>query len=172
MKRRVQWQQWTQQGKSCSPSDAKPSTHISTEHQGCHLHPPGDGPRTKDNHGSHYGQHFVRLRTRTTSWSTVSCKQGRKTRCKCAPANFPCTALCYFQLWRRPQCRLAWWQHSNLPANFVWVVATSFLFKLWIYCPIGTLDCDFWIDSLQIFRVFHTSIETHISPFHTSTTRP
>ena len=21
---------------------------VSTEHQGCHLHPPGDGPRTKD----------------------------------------------------------------------------------------------------------------------------
>ena len=43
------------------------NTYISTEHQGCHLHPPGDGPRTKDNHGSHYGQHFARLRTRTTS---------------------------------------------------------------------------------------------------------
>ena len=43
------------------------NTYISTEHQGCHLHPPGDGPRTKDNHGSRYGQHFVRLRTRTTS---------------------------------------------------------------------------------------------------------
>ena len=26
---------------------------------------------TKDNHGSHYGQHFVRLRTRTTSRCTV-----------------------------------------------------------------------------------------------------
>ena len=25
---------------------------------------------------------------------------------------------------------------------------------LWIYCPVGTLDCDFWIDSLQIFRGF------------------
>ena len=22
------------------------NTYISTEHQGCHLHPPGDGPRT------------------------------------------------------------------------------------------------------------------------------
>ena len=27
---------------------------------------------TKDNHGSHYGQHFVRLRTRTTSRCTVA----------------------------------------------------------------------------------------------------
>ena len=25
------------------------------------------------------------------------CKQGRKTRCKYAPANFPYTALCYFE---------------------------------------------------------------------------
>ena len=40
---------------------------------------------------------------------------------------------------------------------------------LWIYCPVGTLDCDFRIDSLQIFR---GSIKTHISPFHTSTARP
>ena len=48
------------------------NTCISTEHQGCHLRPPGDGPRAKDNHGSHYGQHFVRLRTRTTSLCTVA----------------------------------------------------------------------------------------------------
>ena len=36
------------------------------EHQSCHLHPPGDGPRTKDDRGSHCGQHFARLRTRAT----------------------------------------------------------------------------------------------------------
>ena len=54
------------------------NTYISTEHQGCHLHPPGDGPRTKDNHGSHYVRHFVRLRTRTTSRSTVAANKAVK----------------------------------------------------------------------------------------------
>ena len=112
VKRTVQWQQWMQQGKSCYPNDAKPSrtfplhrmlfvstlyvqpikhlfgANVSTEHQSCHLHPPGDEPRTKDNHESHYGQHFVRL-------IHCGCKQGCKTRCKCAAANLPCTALCH-----------------------------------------------------------------------------
>ena len=70
-----------QQGKSCSPNDAKPlrtfplhrmlfvstlymqcikqlfGASVSTEHQGCHFHPPWGGSRTKGNHGSnHYGQ--------------------------------------------------------------------------------------------------------------------
>ena len=73
---------------------------------------------------------------------------------------------CLMLLWRRLQCTLAWWQHSNLPADFVWVVATSFLFKLWIYCPVGTLDCDFWIDSLQIFRGFRWSTYITILYLH------
>ena len=33
---------------------------------------------TKDIHGSHYGRHFVRLRTRTTSWSTVAANKAVK----------------------------------------------------------------------------------------------
>ena len=52
--------------------------YISTEHQCCHLRPPGDGPKTKDNYGSHYGQHFARLRTRTTNWSTVAANKAVK----------------------------------------------------------------------------------------------
>ena len=48
--------------------------------------------------------------------------------CSCQLAMY-----CLMLLWRRLQCRLAWWQHSNLPADFAWVVAASFLFMLWIY---------------------------------------
>ena len=77
---------------------------------------------------------------------------------------------CLMLLWRRLQCRLAWWQHSNLPADFVWVVATSFLFKLWIYSVLS----EHWIatSELIVCRFFEGSIKTHISPFHTSTARP
>ena len=35
-------------------------TSVSTEHQSCHLHLPGDGSRTKDNHESHHGQQTLR----------------------------------------------------------------------------------------------------------------
>ena len=38
--------------------------NVFTEHH-------GDRSRTRNNHGSHYGQHFARLWTRATSWSTV-----------------------------------------------------------------------------------------------------
>ena len=51
---------------------------VSTEHQGRHLHPPGDGPKTKDNHGSRYGQHFARLMTRARSCSTVAVNKAVK----------------------------------------------------------------------------------------------
>ena len=56
---------------SCSQSSLFGAS-VSTEHQGCHLHLPGDGPRTKDNHGSHCGQRFARLSTHVMSWSTVA----------------------------------------------------------------------------------------------------
>ena len=45
------------------------NTNISTEHQGCHLHPLGDGPWTTMEATS---DNFVRLRTRTTSQCTVA----------------------------------------------------------------------------------------------------
>ena len=55
---------------TCSVSSNCFGVIVSTEHQGCHLQPSGDGPRMKDNHGSHYGQHFVRHHA--TSWSMVA----------------------------------------------------------------------------------------------------
>ena len=71
------------------------NTYISTEHQGCHLHPPGDGPRTKDNHGSHYVRHFVRLRTRTTSRSTVAANKAVKQD---ASVQLPASHVCLMLL--------------------------------------------------------------------------
>ena len=58
--------------------------NVFTEHQGCHLHPPAGGSRTKDNDGGfHHGQHFARLRTRPTSsssnWILMSCQPHRVT---------------------------------------------------------------------------------------------
>ena len=70
------------------------STYISTEHQGCHLHPPGDGPRTT------MKPLWTTLRQTEDSYYEpvyCGCKQDCKTRCKCAAANFPCTVLCYFE---------------------------------------------------------------------------
>ena len=112
-KRTLQWQKWMKQGKSCFPNDAKPSrtfplhrmlfhslpahptcslssmfgASVSTEHQGCHLHPPGDGPSVKDNHGSHYGQHFVRLRTCAMNWSTVPVAANKAVKINLKNAN-------------------------------------------------------------------------------------
>ena len=143
------------------------NTYISTEHQGCYVRPPGDGPKTKDNHRSHYGQHFVRLRTRARSWSTVAGNKAVKIKLQVCSCQLP--MCCLMLLWRRFQCGLALWQHSNLQADFVRVGATSFLFKLWIYYPVGALDCDFWFDSSQIFRGFHWNIYHHFihpAPVH------
>ena len=66
-----------QQGKSCSPNEAKQSTHIYL-HRAPRLPSPSAWGWTKDNHGSHYGQHFVRLRTRTTSRCTVAANKAVK----------------------------------------------------------------------------------------------
>ena len=78
---------------------------------------------------------------------------------------------CLMLLWRRLQWTLTWWQHLNLQADFVWIVATSFLFTLWIYSVLS----EHWTatpELIAVFRFLEGSTETHKSPFHTSTTRP
>ena len=83
-----------QQVKSCSPNDAKPSTQI---------YPQSAKVAISISLGLKQGQLWKPL------WTTLrqaedsyyepmhcGCKQDCKTRCKCAGANFPCTALCYF----------------------------------------------------------------------------
>ena len=123
MKRTVQWQQWMQQGKSCSPSDAKPSTHISPQSTkvaisirlGMDQEQPWKPLWTT----------LVRLRTRTTSLCTVAANKTVKQDASVQlPTShvLPCATLEETSLMKR----LAWWKHSNLPADFVWVVATSF----------------------------------------------
>ena len=151
IKRTVQWQQWMQQGKSCSPNDAKPSTHISPQTTKVAI-----SIRlgwTKDNHGSHYGQHFVRLRTRTTSRCTVA---SNKTVKQDASVQLPTShVLPYATLEEtamQTSLMTAFESSSRFCVsccNFASVQVRNLL------SPVGTLDCDFWIDRLQIFRGFH-----------------
>ena len=141
------------------------NTYISTEHQGCHLHLPGAGPRTTmettmDNASSGWGLvlRAYALWLQARLWNKMQV-------CSCQLPMY-----CLMLLWRRLICRLAWWQHLNLPADFVWVVATSFLFRLWIYSVLS----EHWIatSELIVCRFCEGSIKTHISPLHTSTARP
>ena len=155
----------------CSKAKAVLSKMQSHQHMYLHRAPrlpsPSAWGRTKDNHGSRYGQHFVRLRTRTTCLCTVA---ANKTVKQDASVQLPTSHVLPYATLKRFQCRLAWWQHSNLPADFVWVVATSFLFMLWIYSVLS----EHWtaISELIVCRFFGGPIKTHISPFHTSTARP
>ena len=64
------------------------------------------------------------------------CKQGCKTRCKCAAANFPCTVEEF-----ESSSRL-----SVSCCNFISVHVMHLLSPAW------ALDFDFWTDSIQIFK--------------------
>ena len=92
--------------KQCSDnsecSKAKAVLPTMQNHQHIYLH---SAPRlpspsawgwTKDNHGNHYG-HLRQAEDSYYEPMHCGCKQDCKTRCKCAAANFPCTALLYFE---------------------------------------------------------------------------
>ena len=87
-------------------------------------------------------------------WKSVSCyelidygcKQGCKTRCKCAAANFPCTALCYCG----GDCNK---DSIRILQPTLWVVQLHFNFisvhVMNLLSPVWTLDCDFLRVSLK-----------------------
>ena len=152
MKRTVQWQQWMQQGKSCSPNDTKPSTHIYL-HRAPWLPSPSAWGWTKDNHGSHYGQHFVRLRTRTTSRCTVA---SNKTVKQDASVQLPTSHVLPYATLEETAMQTSLMTAFESSSRFC-VSCCNFISVqvMNLLSPVGTLDCDFWIDSLQIFRGFH-----------------
>ena len=131
-----------QQGKSCSPNDTKPSTHIYL-HSTPRLPSPSVWGWTKDNHGSHYGQHFVRLRTRTTSRCTVAVKQDTSVK-QDASVQLPTShVLLYATLEEtavQTSLMTAFESSSRFCVscfNFISVQVMNLL------SPVGTLDCDF-----------------------------
>ena len=162
MKRTVQWQQWMQQGKSCSPNDAKPSKHISPQ---C----------TKVAISIRLG--MDQRQPRKPLWTTlrqaedsyyepIHCgfKQDCKTRCKCAAANVPCMPYVTLKETSMQTSLMTVFESSSRfcvsCCNFISFQVTNLL------SPVGTLDCDFWIDSLQIFRGFHSNTYITISYIH------
>ena len=179
MKRTVQWQQWMQQGKSCSPNDAKPSrtfplhrmpfvstlymqrikqlfgARVSTEHQDCHFHPPGDGSRTKGNHGSnHYGQ------AEDLCYELIhcGCKQDASVQ---LPASHVLPYATVDETSLKTSLMIAFksssWRCMSC-CNFISVHVMNILSPVW------PLDCDFWIDSIQIFFLgFHWNTYITIS---------
>ena len=151
MKRTVQWQQWMQQGKSCSLNNAKPSTHTSP--QSTKVAFPSAWGWTKDNHGSHYGQHFIRLRTRTTSRCTVV---ANKTVKQDTSVQLPTSHVLPYATLEETAMQtslMTAFEYSSRfcvsCCNFISVQVMNLL------SSVGTLGCDFWIDSPQIFRGFH-----------------
>ena len=152
MKRTVQWQQWMQQGKSCSPNEEKPSTHTYL-HRAPRLPSPFARGWTKDNHGCHYGQHFVRLRTRTTSRCTVAANKAVKQDASVQlPASHVLPYAALEETAMQTSLMTAFESSSRFCVsccNFISVHVMNLL------SPVGTLDCDFWFDSLQIFQGFH-----------------
>ena len=70
------WKEQCSDNSECSKAKAVLPTMQSHQHIYLHRAPRLPSPSawgwTKDSHGSHYGQHFVRLRTRTTSLCTVA----------------------------------------------------------------------------------------------------
>ena len=128
-----------QQGKSCSPNDSKTSTHISP--QSTKVATPSAWGWTKDNHGSHYGQHFVRLRIRTTSRCTVAANKAVKQDASGQlPAShvLPCATLEDTAM--QTSLMTAFESSSRFCVsccNFISVQVMNLL------SPVGTLDCDF-----------------------------
>ena len=181
-----------QQGKSCSPNDAKPSrtfplhrmhfvstlyvqpinhlfaASVSTEHQRCHFHPPAYGSRTKDNHGSHYGQHFVRLMTRATSRSTVAANKAVKQD---ASVQLPTSHVLPYATLEETAMQTSLMTAFESSSRFC-VSCCNFIYVkvMNLLSPVGTLDCEF--SELIVCIFFEGSIKTHISPFHTSAGRP
>ena len=140
---------------------------VSTEHQGCHLHPPGDGPKTKDNHGSRYGEHFVRLMTRATSWSIVAANKAVKQE---ASVQLPTSHVLPYatveETAMQTSLMTAFESSSRLCGSCCSFISVHVMNLL---SPVGTLDCDFWIDSMQIFQGFQWNIYHHFinpSPVH------
>ena len=73
-------------------------------HRAPRLPSPSTWGWTRDNHGSHYGQHFVRLRTRIMSRCTVA---ANKTVKQDASVQLPTSHVLPYATLKRFQCRLA-----------------------------------------------------------------
>ena len=165
MKRTVQWQQWMQQGKSCSPNDAKPSrTFPTVTHDALRQHtlraayqafvwgqclhraprlPPPSG-WTKDE-GQPWKPLWTTLRqTRATSWSTVAANKAVKQD---ASVQLPTSHVLHYATVEETAIKTAFESCSRLCELFNFI-STSFLFTLWIYSVLF----EHWI---AIFWGFH-----------------
>ena len=136
------WKEQCSDNNECSRAKAVLPTMQSHQHIYLHRAPRLPSPSawgwTKDNHGSHYGQHFVRLRTRTTSRSTVA---SNKTVKQDASVQLPTSHVLHYATLEETAI-----QNSLMTAfesssrfcvsccNFISVQVTNLL------SPVGTLD--------------------------------
>ena len=114
------------------------NTYISTVHQGCHLHPPGDGPRTTMETTMDI---FVRLRTRTTSLCTVA---ANKTVKQDASVQLPTSHVLPYASLEETAMQTSLMTAFESSSRFC-VSCCSFISVqvMNLLSPVGTLDCDF-----------------------------
>ena len=150
---------------SCSPNDAKPSTHIFRQSAKVAI-----SIRLGMEQGQPRKQLWTTLCQAEDSYYELmhwGCKQGCETRCKCAPANFQYTALCYFE---------GDFNADKLHDSIRIFQSTLYKLLQLYFCSSYEFIVlsEHWIatSELIVCRFFEGSNETHISPFRTSTTRP
>ena len=127
------------------------NTYISTEHQGCHLHQPGDGPRTTmeatmDNTSSGWGLVYEPMH--------CGCKQDCKTRYKLS-VQLPTSHVLPYATLEETAMQTSLMTAFESSSRFCVSCCNFISVQVNLLSPVGTLDYDFWIDSLHISRGFH-----------------
>ena len=152
MKRTVQWQQWMQQGKSCSPKDAKPSTHISPQSTKVAI-----SIRLGMDQGQPWKTLWTTLRQAEDSYYEPICTvAANKTVKQDASVQLPNSHVLPYATLEETAMQTSFMTAFESSSwfcvsccNFISVQVMNLL------SPVRTLDCDFWIDSLHISRGFH-----------------
>ena len=115
------------------------NTDISTRAPG--LPSPSAWGWTKDNHGSHYGQHFVRLRTRTTSLCTVA---ANKTVKQDASVQLPTSDVLPYATLEETAMQTSLMKAFKSSSRFLCELLQLLSVQVMnLLSPVGTLNCDF-----------------------------
>ena len=110
-------------------------------HRAPRLPSPSARGWTKDNHGSHYGQHFIRLRTRTTSRCTVV---ANKTVKQDTSVQLPTSHVLPYATLEETAMQTSLMTAFEYSSRFC-VSCCNFIsvHVMNLLSPVGTLDCDF-----------------------------
>ena len=151
MKRTVQWQQWMQHGKSYSPNDAKPSTHISPQSTKAAI-----SIRLGMDQGQPWKPLWTTLRQAEDSSTSRCTVVANKTVKQDTSVQLPTSHVLPYATFEETAMQTSLMTAFESSSRFC-VSCCSFISVqvMNLLSPVGTLDYDFWIVSLQIFRGFH-----------------